>query len=200
VLRVPRSSSSARALGSAPCEVLGSTETGGIAWRVQSEGDPESAWTPFPRARVEARDGLLHVRSPQSDLEHGVTTGDAIELATGGRFLLRGRADRIVKLFDERNQQIAAKIEPLLKSNEPAFVVVGAGHLIGKNGILKLLEKEGYFVEQVTRGGAVVADATKPAGAQAGGATAAAPATAPPAEGEKKPPKRGYAPADAWAK
>jgi uncharacterized protein len=105
--------------------------------------------------------------------------------------------DVFAKLFDERNEKMARKIETFLRSKEPHFVVVGAGHLIGKNGILKLLEKQGFYVEQVTRGGAakpaeVAAADAKPAGGK--------PADAKAADGEKKPVKRGYAPADAWKK
>ncbi|MBK8180217.1 MAG: acyl-CoA synthetase [Planctomycetes bacterium] len=90
-----------RELGFSPLEVLGSTETGGIAWRRQGPGGGP-AWSPFPGVAVEARDGLLTVTSKPAGDPHGVPTGDAIELLPGGAFLLLGRADRIVKLFDER--------------------------------------------------------------------------------------------------
>ena len=80
------------------------------------------------------------------------------------------------RLLDDRNEKMARKIEPLLKGKDPAFVVVGAGHLLGPKGILKLLEKRGFAVEQVTKA---------PAGAKAD---------------PKKPSRRGYAPADSWAK
>ena len=46
-----------------------------------------------------------------------------------------------VKLFDERNKQMATKIEDLLRTEKTYFVVVGAGHLVGKNGLLQLLGK-----------------------------------------------------------
>jgi uncharacterized protein YbaP (TraB family) len=84
------------------------------------------------------------------------------------------------KLFDERNVKMAAKVEGYLrKSEQPHFVVVGAGHLIGQKGILKLLQKKGYKVEQVTREPNAAAEVSKP-------------------EAEKKPARTGYAPADAW--
>ncbi len=54
----------------------------------------------------------------------------------------------LVKLFDERNAKMAAKIEELLKSNKTYFIVVGAGHLVGKNGLLQLLGKN-HPVEQM---------------------------------------------------
>lgn len=87
-----------------------------------------------------------------------------------------------VKMFDERNEKMAEKIDGFLKDDEPHFVVVGAGHLIGNKGIVKLLEKKGYHVEQMKR----VPKA----------AAAAAEKGKPPAE--KKPAKRGYAPEGAF--
>ncbi|MSR63751.1 MAG: hypothetical protein EXS08_15095 [Planctomycetes bacterium] len=86
----------------APIEVLGSTETGGIAWRRQDGSESVQYFTPFAGVDVEAKDGLLHVRSPRTGSMDLVPTGDAIELAEDGRIRLLGRADRIVKLFDER--------------------------------------------------------------------------------------------------
>lgn len=89
-----------------------------------------------------------------------------------------------VKMFDERNEKMAAKIDQFLKGDQPVFVVVGAGHLLGNRGIVKLLEKKGYHLEQVKR-------AAKAETAEA--ATMDKPAA------EKKPAKRGYAPAGAFS-
>ncbi len=88
-------------LGYAPVEVLGSTETGGIAWRRQTIGTAGD-WTAFRGVQVEARDGLLHVHSAPAGGSGGVTTGDACRIVGAGHFELLGRADRIIKLFDER--------------------------------------------------------------------------------------------------
>jgi uncharacterized protein len=52
------------------------------------------------------------------------------------------------KLFDDRNKKMAAKIEDMLKTGKTYFVVVGAGHLVGKNGLLQLLGKN-HPVEQM---------------------------------------------------
>lgn len=53
------------------------------------------------------------------------------------------------KLFDERNDKMTSKIEGYLKSNGTYFVIVGAGHLVGKKGIVELLKSKGYGVEQL---------------------------------------------------
>jgi uncharacterized protein YbaP (TraB family) len=53
------------------------------------------------------------------------------------------------KLFYERNKNMASKIEEFLKTSNTYFVVVGAGHLVGKDGIIELLKKKGYSVTQL---------------------------------------------------
>lgn len=95
----------ASALGVAPIEILGSTETGGIAWR---EG--EALWTPFPGVEItRAEEGRLAVHSPLASVgEAGgagrrrFVTGDLCELNGDGRFELHGRADRVVKIAGKR--------------------------------------------------------------------------------------------------
>lgn len=53
------------------------------------------------------------------------------------------------KLIYERNAQMASRVEEFLKAKNPTFVVVGAGHLVGKGSIIDLLRKKGYVVEQM---------------------------------------------------
>jgi hypothetical protein len=60
-----------------------------------------------------------------------------------------GLAPYYEKLFDERNFNMAAKIEEYLADNETYFIVVGAGHLVGENGLLNLLGEKGYAIEQL---------------------------------------------------
>jgi uncharacterized protein YbaP (TraB family) len=55
------------------------------------------------------------------------------------------------KMLDDRNIAMEKKIEGYLKSGEPHFVVVGSAHLVGEPGILELLRKKGYQVEQAER-------------------------------------------------
>ena len=54
------------------------------------------------------------------------------------------------KLIDDRNGPMAAKIAKSIDAGETVFVVVGAAHLIGDQGIVRLLAKEGYSVTQAT--------------------------------------------------
>jgi uncharacterized protein YbaP (TraB family) len=53
------------------------------------------------------------------------------------------------KLVVERNKKMVSKIEEYLKEKETFFVVVGAGHLVGNRGIIKLLKGKGFLIEQL---------------------------------------------------
>ncbi len=52
-------------------------------------------------------------------------------------------------LLVRRNHNWLPKIETLFQSQEKAFILVGAMHLIGKDGLLALLKKKGYKVENL---------------------------------------------------
>ena len=51
-------------------------------------------------------------------------------------------------LFTQRNKNWVPKIEALFNNKNKEFVLVGAGHLFGKDGLLTLLKSKGYKVEQ----------------------------------------------------
>lgn len=51
-------------------------------------------------------------------------------------------------LLDQRNLNWISKIENITK-DQSSFFAVGAGHLIGENGLLNLLEKQGYLIEPI---------------------------------------------------
>ncbi len=53
------------------------------------------------------------------------------------------------KLVYERNKKMASKIRDFLKAKETYFIIVGAGHLVGSEGIIELLKRDGYRVEQL---------------------------------------------------
>lgn len=65
---------------------------------------------------------------------------------------LRDAAEVGKKLFTDRNPHMTEVVERHLKAREPAFVVVGAGHLVGKNGVIRQLQADGFKVEQVFSG------------------------------------------------
>lgn len=81
-----------------PTEILGSSETGGIAWR---QGD--SLWQAFAGVELsQDSDGALLIASPYLPAGHVEHTADAARIAADGRFELLGRLDRIVKLEEKR--------------------------------------------------------------------------------------------------
>ena len=52
------------------------------------------------------------------------------------------------KLFDERNRAMTSKIAGFLGGSGRYFVVVGAGHIVGEEGIISLLEQRGFPARQ----------------------------------------------------
>ncbi|MDR0717915.1 MAG: TraB/GumN family protein [Azoarcus sp.] len=53
------------------------------------------------------------------------------------------------RLFTKRNHAWLPRLERFLKTKRTEFVIVGFGHLIGKDGLLHLLRGKGYKVEQL---------------------------------------------------
>jgi hypothetical protein len=53
------------------------------------------------------------------------------------------------KLNDDRNVRMVEEIISLLKTDKKYFIVAGAMHMIGKNGIVQLLKNKGYTVTQL---------------------------------------------------
>jgi len=51
-------------------------------------------------------------------------------------------------LITKRNYKMTHRVEEFLHSNKNYFVVVGSGHVVGKEGIVSLLRKKGYTVTQ----------------------------------------------------
>ncbi len=83
-----------------PLEVYGSTETSGIAYRQSKKG---LEWTPFDNAKIwKGDDGCLRIISPYIKNPEGFATADLVDILDDGRFLLKGRADSIVKIEEKR--------------------------------------------------------------------------------------------------
>jgi acyl-coenzyme A synthetase/AMP-(fatty) acid ligase len=83
-----------------PVEIYGSTETSGIAYRQSFNGH---VWTPFDNASLSKNsDGCLIIRSPYIKDPAGFETADMAEIFIDGRFLLKGRADSVVKIEEKR--------------------------------------------------------------------------------------------------
>jgi acyl-coenzyme A synthetase/AMP-(fatty) acid ligase len=90
----------ARLLGVPPTEILGSSETGGIAWRRWDTELP--AWRPLPGVLWRLHEGTLEVHSPHLSGDAWWRSQDRAESDDAGGFRLLGRADRIVKVEERR--------------------------------------------------------------------------------------------------
>ena len=96
----------------------------------------------------QSMDEMDHVERNVTAIVQAWTTGDvgAVE-----KHLLVGMRDYPEihrKVIDERNLRWLPQIENLLSRGENALIVVGAAHLVGKNGVIELLKNRGYRVEQ----------------------------------------------------
>lgn len=74
------------------------------------------------------------------------------DTATIERILLRdlkAEARLYDRLLVDRNRAWLPKIEALFSRGTPAFVVVGAAHLVGPDGLVAMLRARGFTVEQL---------------------------------------------------
>ena len=53
------------------------------------------------------------------------------------------------RLLDMRNVKWVPKIRSEIESGKPTAIVVGSGHMLGPNGLIALLERNGYKFEQL---------------------------------------------------
>lgn len=75
--------------------------------------------------------------------------GDADAVATEFHDAFRDFPSLAERLLDNRNRNWIPKIEAYLQDGKPCFVVVGAAHLGGPNGLIALLKGRGYTIEQL---------------------------------------------------
>lgn len=92
-----------QALGRAPWEVFGSTETGGVAYRCQDERVDSKLWKAFSglKFRIESS-GKLALRSPYLEEDSWYEMEDLARGADDDLFELLGRADSVVKVEGKR--------------------------------------------------------------------------------------------------
>lgn len=84
------------------------------------------------------------IKQNSSQLEAAWRRGDAAKIEEISVISLKGYPEIRKKLFTERNSAWVKKIDQLLSQKDDVFIVVGAGHLVGKDGLLELLRQKGY--------------------------------------------------------
>ncbi|NQV16951.1 MAG: TraB/GumN family protein [Armatimonadetes bacterium] len=64
---------------------------------------------------------------------------------------LPGIIDFYNKMFTERDEKILGKLEVLLNNEEEKvyFIIIGALHLVGEDGLIRLLNEKGYNIKQL---------------------------------------------------
>ena len=131
LLDAETSAAAKRVFGIAPQEIFGSTETGGVAWRRQGDGQSAFDWTVFAPVEVHVNEeGRLVVDSPFS-CEKGFVMGDGAEMAPDGRhFKLLGRMDRLVKIAEQRVSlpEMEEKMRAVPGVREAALVALEGSH------------------------------------------------------------------------
>ena len=55
-------------------------------------------------------------------------------------------------IFSQRNLRWLPQIEAMFEDADTEYVLVGAGHMIGEDGLLELLRGQGYSIEQLVAG------------------------------------------------
>jgi len=75
--------------------------------------------------------------------------GDAASLEESLLSGMRAYPALFQKLIVDRNRRWVPEIERLIKQGENPLIVVGAAHLVGKDGVIELLKQQGYTVEQL---------------------------------------------------
>jgi uncharacterized protein YbaP (TraB family) len=76
-------------------------------------------------------------------------SGNAEALDTVLLKSFRDFPDVYQRLITDRNNNWIPKIESLIGQKENAMIILGTAHLVGKDGILAALKREGYQVEQL---------------------------------------------------
>jgi len=136
-----------------PIEVLGSTETGGIAYR-QQKAQEEVLWHKFDEVQIrrDSKNGVLSIKSPFCFSDDWYAMGDEVELMSAATFKLLGRLDRIVKLEEKRIS--LDRMETILSQNElieQAKVTVLTGHRTILGGVCVLTEAGTQLLAQLSR-------------------------------------------------
>jgi len=104
---------------------------------------------------AEQEEMLVMSTPPDSSTENLVKIKDA--WLAGNTVMLDSMLNRSMKespaIFDkivvQRNKSWIPRIDSMLQGKDDALVVVGAAHLVGKQGVLEMLKAKGYTIEQM---------------------------------------------------
>ncbi len=92
---------------------------------------------------------LKRSRDIFGDLTKAWEKGDSEKLESLLNESMREVPGLFKRMVTDRNKAWVPKIEELTRGKENAIVIVGAGHLAGKESVVDLLRTKGYKVEQL---------------------------------------------------
>lgn len=97
------------------------------------------------------RSELAEMETEQGSLRAILAAWQNGDAATIEKMLLGSFSDNPAaynSLITERNRNWMPQLEACLKKSSPCFVVVGAAHIVGPQGLLAMLQQRGYRIEQ----------------------------------------------------
>ena len=97
------------------------------------------------------RSELAEMETEKTSLRTLLTAWQSGDAPAIEKMLLMSFADNPAaynSLITERNRNWMPQLEACLKRSMPCFVIVGAAHIVGPQGLLALLRQRGYQVEQ----------------------------------------------------
>jgi len=110
----------------------------------------------FPQEDLLVRQTLAQLDNMEAIMEELVSVWKRGDAAALQKLLLEDELAKnpefrsvYERLFDQRNRAMSKQVEGFLRSPGRYFVVVGAGHLVGEQGIVSLLRKRGYAPQQL---------------------------------------------------
>jgi uncharacterized protein YbaP (TraB family) len=101
------------------------------------------------RLLVETLKELETQKSAVTQLADAWKAGDAPAIEKIVLQDLKSDARLYQRMLVDRNRDWLPKLEALTARGRRAFVVVGAAHLVGPDGLLEMLKAKGYTIEQL---------------------------------------------------
>ncbi|HET6250184.1 MAG TPA: TraB/GumN family protein [Tepidisphaeraceae bacterium] len=102
---------------------------------------------------VRALDESKNLKEDVADIEQAWIAGDPTAME---KQLTKRQKDHpeaaaaAQKLIYDRNGPMAEKVEAYLKGNKTVFVIAGCAHMVGDKGIVRILQKDNFKVDQST--------------------------------------------------
>lgn len=97
----------------------------------------------------ESLEGIDQEKEKFGEIITAWQTGDSAALQKLLNEMLEKSPTLYHRLLTDRNENWIPKIEEFLKGEKNVVVIVGAGHLVGKEGVVELLKKKGFKVTQM---------------------------------------------------